>query len=103
MTQFRLWLLLCCIGIVMDSFTKNHVYIQFIRVLQQIAIGYLIAFLFLHLGPIGQAAGVVALLGGHTLAFWWDGGDQAFDSTVLLDHFQWITSGPVSVSTVPAP
>lgn len=32
----------------------------------------------------------------------WDGGDQTYDSTVLLDGFEWITSGPVSVSTNPA-
>jgi hypothetical protein len=29
----------------------------------------------------------------------WDGGDQAFDSTVLIDNFQWITSGAVSLGT----
>lgn len=71
-------LLLCFIGLVLDSYGKDHVHIQFIRVLQQIAIGYLIAFLVLHLGPVGQVTAVVVLLGGHSLAFWLDGGDQAW-------------------------
>jgi hypothetical protein len=29
----------------------------------------------------------------------WDGGDQEFDSTVLVDDMQWITSGTVPVAT----
>ena len=29
----------------------------------------------------------------------WDTGDQAWDSTVLLDGFRWITEGPVMVGT----
>ena len=33
----------------------------------------------------------------------WDGGDQVSDSTVLLDGFEWITSGTVAVSTTPSP
>src|SRR5262249_53411000 len=43
--------------------------VPLIRVLQQIAIGYLIAFPFLRLGPRIQAAMVVFLLAGHTAAF----------------------------------
>jgi heparan-alpha-glucosaminide N-acetyltransferase len=66
-------LLLCFIGFVMDSFLQPHLVIQFIRVLQQIALGYFIAFLFLHLGPKGQALGALLLLAGHTLLFWWYG------------------------------
>jgi hypothetical protein len=31
----------------------------------------------------------------------WDTGDQALDSTVLVDGFSWITSGSVEVSTIP--
>jgi hypothetical protein len=31
----------------------------------------------------------------------WDTGDQAFDSTVLIDDFQWITSGSATTGTVP--
>ncbi|HYB97665.1 MAG TPA: choice-of-anchor L domain-containing protein [Candidatus Limnocylindrales bacterium] len=33
----------------------------------------------------------------------WDAGDQATDSTVLLDAFEWIEQGPVNVQTTPAP
>src|SRR5262249_15432421 len=43
--------------------------VAFIRVLQQIAIGYVIAFLVLHLGPRVQAATAAGLLVLHTLAF----------------------------------
>ncbi|MCE9532147.1 MAG: DUF5009 domain-containing protein [Planctomycetes bacterium] len=74
-------LLLCFIGFMMDSFRQPYVTIQFIRVLQQIALGYFIAFFFLHLGPKGQLAGVILLLGGHTLAFYLDGGMHAWDYT----------------------
>lgn len=70
--------LLCFIGVVMDSFAKNHVTVQFIRVLQQIAIGYFLAFLVLHFGPKGQALAAIALLAAHTFAFWQYGGDNAW-------------------------
>jgi hypothetical protein len=33
----------------------------------------------------------------------WDTGDQAFDSTVLIDDFEWITNGSVTTSTAPIP
>jgi hypothetical protein len=33
----------------------------------------------------------------------WDGGDQNFDSTILIDDFQWITSGVVPVQTTLIP
>jgi heparan-alpha-glucosaminide N-acetyltransferase len=72
-------LLLCCIGIVMDSYGHNRPVIQFIRVLQQIAIGYFIAFFFLKLGWKGELAGVVLLLAIHSLAYFFDGGSQAWD------------------------
>ena len=71
-------LLLCFIGMVMDSFAKTNLTVQFIRVLQQIAIGYFIAFLVLHLGPKGQAIAATALLAGHTFAFWWYSGSDAW-------------------------
>lgn len=71
-------LLLIGIGIVMDSYGNNGVTIQFIRVLQQIAIGYFIAFLVMHLGPRGQAVAAIALLAGHTFAYWYYGGDGAW-------------------------
>ena len=34
----------------------------------------------------------------------WDTGDQAWDSTVLIDNFQWIAdAGTISVGTIPTP
>src|SRR5215469_9280502 len=50
-------LMLIAIGIFLDSYGSSPpgVTIEFIRVLQQIAIGYLIAFLVLRLGPRVQA------------------------------------------------
>lgn len=63
--------LLLIVGIFLDAYA-NRVYEYpppMIRVLQQIAIGYLIAFLVLHLGPRIQAATLVFLLVGHTAAF----------------------------------
>ena len=34
----------------------------------------------------------------------WDTGDDAWDSTVLVDNFQWIaTGGTVTVDTTPVP
>ena len=66
-------LLLVLIGIFLDSIRHPAPEIQFIRVLQQIAVGYLIAFLVLHRGPLVQAATAVLLLAGHTLAFEWYG------------------------------
>src|SRR5262245_38441297 len=62
-------LLLIFIGVVLDSFGKNQVTIQFIRVLQQIAIGYFLAFLVLHCGWRVQAAAAGLLLIAHTAAF----------------------------------
>lgn len=71
-------ILLCLIGIVMDSYGRLTTTVQFIRVLQQIAIGYFIAFFFLHLGPKWQALAAFALLALHTLAFWSYGGSDAW-------------------------
>ncbi|HEX7479454.1 MAG TPA: hypothetical protein VF331_16745 [Polyangiales bacterium] len=31
----------------------------------------------------------------------WDTGDHSFDSTVLLDGFEWIASGSVTLGTAP--
>jgi predicted acyltransferase len=67
-------LLLCLIGIVMDSYNEPRPVIQFIRVLQQIAIGYFVAFFFLSFGWKGQLFGVVLLLGAHTAAYLIDAG-----------------------------
>jgi heparan-alpha-glucosaminide N-acetyltransferase len=57
-------LLLCVLGFVLDG------EIQFIRVLQQIALAYLIVFPFVGLGPWVQGIVAVFLLGGHTAAYW---------------------------------
>jgi predicted acyltransferase len=65
----RRCLLLVLIGIFLDTYAEQVLYIQFIRVLQQIAIGYFIAFFFLHLKPRWQAAGAAALLAVHGLAY----------------------------------
>ena len=56
-------LLLCVLGFILDG------RIQFIRVLQQIALGYLIVFPFVALGPWVQAVVAIFLLGGHTAAY----------------------------------
>ncbi len=63
----------------MDSFKQPVVVVQFIRVLQQIAIGYFIAFLIMSFGLKGQVIGVIVLLGGHTLAYWLHGGNEAWE------------------------
>jgi predicted acyltransferase len=65
--------LLCMIGFVLDG------RIQFIRVLQQIALGYLIVFPFVPLGPWVQAIVAAFLLGGHTAAFMIHGNSLGID------------------------
>jgi predicted acyltransferase len=65
----RRCLLLILIGIFLDTYSEQVLYIQFIRVLQQIAVGYFIAFFFLHLRPRWQAVGAAALLAVHGLAY----------------------------------
>jgi predicted acyltransferase len=65
----RRCLLLIAIGIFLDSYADQKLEVQFIRVLQQIAIGYFLAFLVLDRGPRVQAATAGLLLVGHTLAY----------------------------------
>src|SRR5262249_23957926 len=64
-------LTLIALGFFLDAFASNPpaVTVAFIRVLQQIAIGYLIAFLVLHRGQRVQAATALGLLVLHTAAF----------------------------------
>jgi predicted acyltransferase len=64
-------LTLIAVGFFLDSFHTNPplVYVQFIRVLQQIAIGYLLAFLVLSFRPPVQAGVAVGLLVLHTAAY----------------------------------
>jgi len=61
--------LLCLIGMFLDWYSQGRFHIQFIRVLQQIAIGYLIAFAVLPLGPKVQGVTAILLLIGHTAAY----------------------------------
>jgi predicted acyltransferase len=61
--------LLICIGVFLDCYADGVFYVQFIRVLQQIAIGYLLAFLVLHRGPYVQAATAAGFLLLHAVAF----------------------------------
>jgi heparan-alpha-glucosaminide N-acetyltransferase len=61
--------LLCLVGMFLDWYGSGQIFIQFIRVLQQIAIGYLIAFAVLPLGPKVQGVTALFLLIGHTAAY----------------------------------
>jgi hypothetical protein len=61
--------LLAAIGIFLDCYAEQKLQIQFIRVLQQIAIGYVLAFFVLHLAPIWQALTAVLILVAHTMLF----------------------------------
>lgn len=62
-------LVLIAIGIFLDSYNKATLQVEFIRVLQQIAIGYTLAFLVLHRGPWAQALTAGALLVLHMEAY----------------------------------
>jgi heparan-alpha-glucosaminide N-acetyltransferase len=88
-------LLLIAIGIFLDVYGQGYFAIQFIRVLQQIAIGYFLAFFVIHLGPRVQAAAAVLLLAVHTLAFllwgwavgvnpWFEGANVGFAVDYVL-------------------
>jgi predicted acyltransferase len=66
-------MLLILIGVFLDSVSEGKLYVQFIRVLQQIAIGYVLAFLVLHLSPVWQGLTAGLILGAHTAAFLWYG------------------------------
>jgi predicted acyltransferase len=62
-------LLLIAIGVFLDCYAENRLFFQLLRVLQQIAIGYFLAFLVMHLGPRWQLAFAILLLAGHTAAY----------------------------------
>jgi heparan-alpha-glucosaminide N-acetyltransferase len=91
-------LLLIAIGVFLDVYAEQVFFVQFIRVLQQIAIGYFVAFLVIHLGPRVQAATAVGLLVAHTLAYlvygWvngtdpWDPGQNVGVSLDQLLHLK---------------
>jgi predicted acyltransferase len=61
--------LLIAIGIFLDSYGQKELQVQFIRVLQQIAIGYVLAFLVLDKGPLIQGLTAALILAGHTVLF----------------------------------
>jgi heparan-alpha-glucosaminide N-acetyltransferase len=62
-------LLLAAIGIFLDCYAERRIYVQFIRVLQQIALAYPIAFLVLKRGIVPQALAALLILIVHPLAF----------------------------------
>jgi predicted acyltransferase len=62
-------LLLAVIGNLLDCYAQQKLSIQFIRVLQQIALAYPIAFLVLHRGVPAQVLTAVIILILHPLAF----------------------------------
>jgi predicted acyltransferase len=62
-------LLLIAVGVFLDTYADRVLEVQMIRVLQQIAIGYFLAFFFLNRGPGVQALAAGLFLVGHTLAF----------------------------------
>jgi predicted acyltransferase len=62
-------LLLIAVGVFLDSYSDRKVYVQFIRVLQQIAIGYLLASLVVRFRPSVQALTAALLLAAHTGAY----------------------------------
>jgi heparan-alpha-glucosaminide N-acetyltransferase len=62
--------LLVAVGVFLDSYGGTGPVIQMIRVLQQIALGYIVAFFVLGRGPLVQALTAAGLLVLHTAAFW---------------------------------
>lgn len=66
-------LLLCLIGMFLDSYARGEVTVQFIRVLQQIALAYTLAFFFLYCPWTLQVGVALAILVVHTLAYQWGG------------------------------
>jgi predicted acyltransferase len=61
--------LLAAIGIFLDCYSERTIYVQFIRVLQQIALAYPLVFLVLHRGALTQALTALTILVVHPLAF----------------------------------
>jgi heparan-alpha-glucosaminide N-acetyltransferase len=61
--------LLAAIGIFLDCYAERRIYVQFIRVLQQIALAYPIAFLVLKRGVVTQSLTATVILVVHPVAF----------------------------------
>jgi predicted acyltransferase len=62
-------MLLAAIGIFLDCYSERTIYVQFIRVLQQIALAYPLVFLVLHRGALVQALTALTILIVHPLAY----------------------------------
>jgi predicted acyltransferase len=69
----------------LDSYARGAVTVQFIRVLQQIAIAYTLAFFFLYCPWTVQLGGALAILAVHTLAYQWGG--SGLDPWVPRENF----------------
>ncbi|MCS6849894.1 MAG: heparan-alpha-glucosaminide N-acetyltransferase domain-containing protein [Gemmataceae bacterium] len=96
-------LTLIALGIFLDSFGRNAVVIQFIRVLQQIAIGYFLAFLVLDRGPKVQAGVAALLLVGHTAAYllWGETGTCRLLPAAVAAAVGGPANGPPTTAIVP--
>jgi predicted acyltransferase len=114
-------LLLVLIGVFLDSYNSDAPTIQMIRVLQQIAIGYVLAFFVLHLGPRVQAVTALLLLVAHATAFYLYGQAMEVDPWAkdvnvgtfvdqeLHTHLtawvnqlsEWLVGGPSGISVMP--
>jgi heparan-alpha-glucosaminide N-acetyltransferase len=79
--------LLIAIGVLLDIYADGKVYVQFIRVLQQIALGYLLAFFVLQGGPRLQALTAALILVLHPLAFLLYGHLAGVDPWNQTDNF----------------
>jgi heparan-alpha-glucosaminide N-acetyltransferase len=77
--------LLAGIGIFLDCYSERTIYVQFIRVLQQIALAYPLVFLVLHRGALTQALTALAILFVHPLAF------------MLFNHWSGVAGDPWAV------
>jgi predicted acyltransferase len=82
----RRCLLLVLVGVLLDCYAEHKPVVQFIRVLQQIAVGYFLAFLVLHAGPRVQAGAAVLFLVGHTLLFFVYGRLHGLDPWLQQDN-----------------
>ncbi|HJT76303.1 MAG TPA: DUF5009 domain-containing protein [Gemmataceae bacterium] len=85
--------LLILVGVFLDTYSERFLSVSMIRVLQQIAVGYFLAFLVLHLRPRWQAAAAVLCLVVHTLAYFvygWATGNNPCDQ---IHNVGWAIDG----------
>ncbi len=86
-------LTLIALGIFLDSYGQNppHLFIQFIRVLQQIALAYLLTFLVLRWRPEWQALFAFGILGLHTALYLHYGWHRDTNPWLREDNFgRWL-------------